>query len=268
MPTVFKLLDGEIGESGEQNSGQIELLIHDGNDSGLEAIVETAKAFAPDTLLGCTNKRVRCTPLSDTLWKATVSYSPKQKKEPGSSTYQFEIGGQTGKIFQALEHLRKYPDSNVVPDFDGAINVTKDSVDGVDVYLPTYAFSETHQVAANLVTGAYKSKLFHACATTNNAAWKGWEEGEALFIGASGSLRTAECWEITFRFLASPNVDDIEVSFLSGDETIVKGGWEYLWFRYQEVDDDTTKWTVRKPLSAYVERVYRKSNFAELGLGS
>ena len=49
---------------------------------------------------------------------------------------------------------------------------------------------------------------------------------------------------------------------------IAKKGWEYLWVRYADAKDDTAKAIVKKPIAAYVEKVYEEGNFAGLGIGT
>jgi hypothetical protein len=99
----------------------------------------------------------------------------------------------------------------------------------------------------------------------NNAAFKGFAAGEVLFLGASGSKRGEEDWEITFRFAASPN----RANFQVGPITVAsKKGWKYLWVRYADAEDATAKVLVKRSVAAYVEKVYPEGNFAGLGIGS
>jgi len=147
----------------------------------------------------------------------------------------------------------------------GAIGVTHDNVEGVDIAIPVYNFSETHYIDDALVTPAYRGTLFSLTGKTNNAAFKGCAAGECLFLGASGSKRGEEDWEITFRFAASPNRTNITV----GDITVAsKKGWEYLWVRYADAEDATAKALVKLPVAAYVEKVYEEGDFSQLGIGT
>ena len=77
--------------------------------------------------------------------------------------------------------------------------------------------------------------------------------------------RGQEDWEITYRFAASPNVSGLVVGSITG---INKKGWEYLWVRYAEVEDEDAQVLVNRPVAAYVERVYDTGNFAALGIGT
>jgi hypothetical protein len=83
---------------------------------------------------------------------------------------------------------------------------------------------------------------------------------------SSCRLRTTDCptedWEIAFKFAASPNATDLTV----GDITrIEKKGWEYLWVRYADAEDEET--LIQQPVAAYVEQVDEYGNFALLGIG-
>lgn len=98
-----------------------------------------------------------------------------------------------------------------------------------------------------------------------NGSFKGLAAGECLFLGAAGSKRGDEDWEITFRFAGSPNVTGLSVGPITG---ISKKGWEYLWVRYADVEDDNAKALVKRPVAAYVEQVYDAGNFGALGIGT
>jgi hypothetical protein len=141
--------------------------------------------------------------------------------------------------------------------------VTTDSVEGADVTIPVYNFTETHMFFDAVVDQAYKLTLFNLTGRTNNAAFKGFAAGEVLFLGASGSKRGSNLWEITFRFAASPNVSGLTVGSITG---IAKSGWDYLWVRYADAEDQ--KVLVKQPIAVYVERVYESGNFAGLGIGT
>ena len=89
------------------------------------------------------------------------------------------------------------------------------------------------------------------------------DAGEVLFLGASGSKRSTGDWEITFRFAASQNRTGITI----GDITdIVKGGWDYLWVRYEDSEDTGAKQLVKKPVAVYIEQVYHLKDFSLLAI--
>jgi len=200
------------------------------------------------------------------IWTGTVNYAPWQQSDPpqtGDSQFSFDTGGGTQHITQSIQTIGKYAASGTPPDFKGAIGVTHDNVEGVNITIPVYNFSETHYLADAVVTGAYKGTLFNLTGKVNAGAFKGFAAGEVLFLGASGSKRGEDDWEITFRFAGSPNRTNITIGDITG---INKKGWEYLWVRYEDAEDAAAQTLVKKPTAAYVEKVYEEGNFAGLGI--
>ncbi len=115
-----------------------------------------------------------------------------------------------------------------------------------------------------LVTQAYKLSLFQLTGKVNSAGFKGFARGEVLFLGASGSKRGFDDWEITFRFAASPNATNLTIGGISG---ISKEGWQYLWIRYEDEEDISAKTLIKRPSAIYIEQVYNYGDFALMGIG-
>ncbi len=207
------------------------------------------------------------------VWLGTVPYARSAMTQSlpatGDSVYSFDTGGGTQHITQSLATAGSYaPSGKTAPNYKGAIGVTAGGVEGVDITVPVYRFSETHILDDNDVTGTYKAKLYHLTGKVNAASFRGLAAGECLFLGASGSKRggpSGEDWEISFNFAASPNRTNLTV----GDITaIAKKGWEYLWVRYEDAEDATAKTLVQRPVAAYVEKVYEEGDFSDLGIGT
>jgi len=200
------------------------------------------------------------------IWEGEVPYGLQNSTPPGTgdSIYNFDTGGGTQHITQSLSTTARYaPGEATAPDFKGAVGVTADSVEGVDIVVPVYHFSETHYKADASVTAGYKATLFALTGTANNATFKGFAAGEVLFLGASGSKRGDDDWEITFRFAASPNVTGLTVGNITG---VAKKGWEYMWVRYADTEDTTAKAIVKRPASVHIEKVYNNGDFSGLAI--
>jgi len=200
----------------------------------------------------------------------TVRYaSPDgQAPETGESSFSFDTSGGSQHITQSLATPGSYASPGLagVPNFGGAIGVTQDNVEGVDITVPVYTFSETHYLPNSTVSNAYKGTLFNLTGKVNDGAFKGLSAGECLFLGASGSRRASEDdWEITFRFAGSPNKTGLTIGDIVG---VSKKGWEYLWVRYQDKEDAVAKMLIKKPIAAFVEKVYEEASFAALGIGT
>lgn len=244
------------------------------DDAAVRAVVE---ATIPAMYAGLVFQNYRIDHKGGGIWDVSVRYGrddtqadeadpssqPAQPNDPLGPSYTFETSGGTQHITQSIQTVAKHAKPGMIPpDFKGAIGVNNDSVEGTDITVPVFRFSETYSIPAALVTHEYKLTIFELTGKVNDAAFKGFEAGEVLFLGASGSRRGAEKWEITFSFAASRNAVGLQVGAI---QNINKEGWEYLWVRYGDVEDQ--KVLVKQPESVYIERVYESGNFADLGIG-
>ncbi len=179
-----------------------------------------------------------------------------------SDRYDFRL------VQEAVEdsRRRRHVADQLAPILQGAIGVTDSGVEGVDIQVPAYHFTETHFMYDAQVTPAYKLSIFATTGCVNDDWFRGYAPGELLFLGASGAKRGSEQWELTFRFSALPNQSNIKVGNITG---ITKYGWDYLWVQYEDdVDEQATK-LIKKPTSAYVEQVYPAALFSiNLGIGA
>lgn len=183
--------------------------------------------------------------------------------ETNDSVYNFEITGVPTRVQQSKETMASY--GTEPEDFKGAINVQDGRVEGVDIIVPESTFSETHWIDDSTMTAAYQRTIQNIVGTVNDASFKGRAAGEVLFLGASGTKRGSDDWEVTFKFAYSPNVTNLSV----GDLTVSsKAGWNYLWVYYEQVKETETGGGVTQPKWAYVERVYNTSSFGSLGIGT
>jgi len=261
--TVHEKWESRETTVGESPSIDLVFIIR-GTDSDLAAMTALAAA-SPVLYDGLARQSLHIERIAEDIWEGTVRYGEPQPPETGDSSYQFDTGGGTQHITQSLQTVGRYaPPGKTAPDFQGAIGVTHDNVEGVDITVPVYNFSETHYIASSLVTGAYKATLFFLTGKVNAGSFRGFAPGEVLFLGASGSKRGQDDWEITFRFAASPNVTGLVIGNITG---INKRGWEYLWVRYADAEDTASRTLVKRPIAVYVEQVYPYGNFSGLGIG-
>jgi len=246
-----------------------------GSASEAEVMAELLDT-APQTLNSLNRQSTDVEPLyvdesdADTaIWEGVVKYGPGQRiiwpqRQTGESTFSFDTTGGSQHITQSLAAVARHaPPGKSAPDCKGAIGVTQNSVEGCDITVPVYSFSETHYLANAAVTDACKAAIFALTGKTNSSAFRGLAAGEVLFLGATGSKRGDEDWEIQFRFAASPN----RANFTVGDITVpAKKGWEYMWVRYEDEEDAVAKRLVKRPTAVYIEKVYEAGDFAGLGI--
>jgi hypothetical protein len=253
----FNSREGTEGVQREQATAELVYRVEGTRNDG--AVRATVEMTLPAFYAGLPFDTYRIEPLGNGLWDVTARYSSDPLKE---SQFTFDTGGGTTHITQSLQTVAKHArPGKSAPDFKGAIGVTTDSVDETDITVPVYAFTETHAIPAELVTPAYKVTLFTLTGRTNLHMFKGFQPGEVLFLGASGAKRGKDDWEITYRFAASPNVSGLTIGDI---ENVDKRGWEYLWVRYADAEDEDV--LVKQPIAVYVERVYEQGNFGLLGI--
>lgn len=254
------------GMSGQAN---LEYLIHDASDE--TAALAALAAAAPSTYMSMAQESLSVQPVDDEAekWEGTARYTKGSGSVPqtGDSAFSFDTTGGTQHITQSVETIGGYaPTGGTVPDFQGAIGVSDNSVEGVDITVPVYKFSETHYLPASEVDNTFKGMIFDLTGKVNNATFKGLAAGECLFLGAQGSRRGTgpdDDWEITLNYAASPN----KTSIVIGDITVTaKKGWEYLWIRYENAVDGVANRVVKVPTAAYVEKVYDEADFSPLDL--
>ncbi len=264
---VEEKFESRHGTTGQNPSVELRYVIRGTNDD-VEArnalVASSPAAYDPwgSGLFYLPRESVTVESVGDLLWEGIVRYGSVPQTD--ESSFAFDTGGGTQHVTQSLTTVARYaPSGKTAPNFKGAIGVTNDSVEGVDITVPVYQFAETHYLPDTTVTPTYKATLFTLTGKVNNATFKGFAAGECLFLGATGSKRGSGDWEITFRFAASPNVTNLTIGDITG---INKKGWEYLWVRYQDTEDATAKALVKRPIAAYVEQVYPYGDLSLLGI--
>lgn len=237
------------------------------DDAAVRALVE---ATIPMTYAGLVFQNYHYKTEGGGLWEITANYgkraplTPQKTDDHDSYSFSCDTTGGTQKITQSLETVGSYGiGAAEVPDFQGAIGVNGDAVEGCEITVPSCQFSITVRLSADSVNLAYIATLYQLTGSINGTTWKGFPAGELLFLGASLSQRGQEDPEGTFKFAGQANRTDFPVGEINIDS---KWGWDYLWVRYgDDVDGHTL---IKKPTFAYVERVYPVGDFSLLGIGS
>jgi hypothetical protein len=239
-------------------------------------------AVAPAAYRGLSRGRIRRRPIfvdvaspARSRWEISVPYAAVQWERPetGDSVFSFETGGKTQHITQSLATVASYaPPGMTARNYQRAIGVSGTgedaTVEGTDIVVPTMDFNELFYLPAAYVTPAYRKGLFWTTGKVNQAAFRTFDAGEVIFLGASGSRRGREStddWEVTFKFSASPNVTDEVIGEMTG---IRKRGWEHLWVQYEKGEVEFVTELIPRPVAVYVEQVYKYGDFRLLGIGS
>jgi hypothetical protein len=280
MPvTVTEKADSRPAADGDSPSRELKYVIR-GTDSETVALTSLAAA-APAAYEGLTRKTWKVDPVGDPTdsqtWDGVVTYGlvSLKPKETGDWTFSFDTSGGTQHITQSIRNIANHSlPGTVPPDFKGAIGVTQDSVEGVDIDAAgPFNFTITAYLAAGSMTGQWLAQVYALRAKTpvNDDTFSlnvdgvqiSFAAGEVRFIDFSGSKRRVGDWELQFKFSALPN----RRGFSVGDITnIDKEGWQYMWVRYQDKDDSSAKQIVKRPTSVHIEEVYPKGDFSIFGI--
>lgn len=266
--TIGEKIESRRSEDGPNGRSELVYVVR-GTDDELIARAEV-ETESPESYEGRTSRRIALESQGHELWEATVSYTAPQEPQVTPSTndvvVSFDTSGGTQHITQSLQTMGSYNEGaqfGIIPNFFGAIGVTNNSVEGVDIVVPVFAFSETHYLTDEVVTASYRSALFALTGKVNDGDFREYAEGEVLFMGVSGARRGSGDWELTFKFQASPNRFNFNVGPILVEE---KRGWDYMWVRYEEEEDLGAYAVVKRPVAVVIERVYPRANFAGLGI--
>lgn len=208
-------------------------------------------------------------------WDVVFRYTPNHKSpEVGDAQLSWQTGGGTQHITQAIQTVGKYaPPGKTAPENHGAIRVREDyTVEGVDILVPEFRWSERYTVNPGFLTWAYAVTCAYLTRSVNLNGFRGFAAGEVQFRGSTADVRltsTAEQpemrAEIQYDFAAQPNTTGIVI----GDIVPFSAkGHELIDVRYEVNDDGVAKKGTPKPFAAYVHQVYPAADFGPLGIGS
>jgi hypothetical protein len=226
----------------------------------VQALVE---ATIPAFYVGLQFQNYSVEPVEDGYsWDVEVKYGTAPRKEPGQWSVSFDISGATAHITYSKENVDNVaPEGVVAPDFKGAINVTDEEVEGCDIEVGAMSYQETHIVAASYITAAYTGIVMSMVGRTNNAIFRDFAVGVMKFKGLSGSKRSGDDWELTFKWDVGRDEIDLPIGN-SGIIVPLKRAWEYVWCRFKKIKNANT--LIKQPSSAHVERVYDSGDFSSM----
>lgn len=245
-----------------------------------QAAEDKGKELAPDVFSGHYRSRLDVNPLGSNWWMVTATYSrqaitpdenPSQEQDQDlfPASVSFDTSGGQEHITQAYTPTgasageRRFP-AQGSPDYKGAINVSGDQVNGLDVVSPVFNFTETWTIPTVWMTDQYVATLYNLTGKVNDATFRVFEAGECLFLGARadiarGDFRTT----VTFSFSARPNEASKTVGTISVTN---KKGWEYLWIQYENAKDNNN--LIKRPKYVYLDTIYPEGDFSLLGIGT
>lgn len=202
----------------------------------------------------------------------------QQAPDPGAPLgpgYGFSTLGGNTRIFQnkstvsRTQSLGAIADGRALPDHHGAIGVTKEGAEGIDIVSRNTEFQI--DLRRRNVTTNYIRSLSALTGSVNDAPFYGFARGEVLFLGCEGRYTVSDLWQVTHKFAVEPNRNNLVVSRDEAGvaQITIPGqtlGWDYVDVAYYEKPAGGIR--VLRPEYAVVHRVYDLTNFALLEVGA
>lgn len=166
------------------------------------------------------------------------------------------------------------PGGNGVPNFNGAIGVNDDKVEGCDIEIGKVEFSITKKWPQGILPAVYFVTLADMTDRTvvNGApftfAWMGqtltFATGSLRFRGAPIQWSSQGEISITYHFAYQRPILASDQFKVAGSGVITKEGWQYLWVRYLATPQNGR--VVMIPKSVHINKVYPYDEFGKLQL--
>lgn len=241
-----------------------------------DEVVAWINANAPSTIIDLPMSEFNCQEIDeeDGTYDVVVTWGTSKNEVQqtiATSDYKFSYQAPGGQIYQSLATIAAYSATADDPrDFGGAINVVnddgKDRVEGMNLSPPNETFSLAYSDVSSVIDGTYQSVVESLVGKVNSTTFRGRSAGTVMLVRVNGGRSSSGIWSIDFGFGYVANATSIPV----GDDITVtsKDGHDLLWPYYGKVKDDDAKATVKRPISAYVERIYARADLTALNLPS
>lgn len=277
----------------------LRFLVH--SMKGYEDAEDKGTKLASQHYSGHRRSDLRCTPLGNGWYEIEATYENAAILQatanltrvamtpdgwdmiPGGIS--FDTTGATERVYQAWSDSGSptaYQSVSTAdglgessPDFwntKGALNVNENTVQGADITVPAFQFSEVWSVPSEYLFGRTKASpktpyietLYNLTGTVNLKPWRIFEAGELLFLGARGDVQPgAAMVAVTFSFSARSNRENFKVGDIKVQK---KDGWDLLWIEYAAMENASK--ILRFPKIVFIDRLYERKNFDELQIGT
>jgi hypothetical protein len=202
---------------------------------------------------------------NDGALKLTITYGPPERLPNNNDSdpeYELSTMAETAHIEEAQSQSHYPNDPNNVRN---AIGVASDKIEGVDIYVPKGTYTQTKELFS--LSSSYRAMLMNMTGTVNNAAWKGWNAYEVLFLGVTARRKGYGVWKLQYSFAIQPSIAQSFVT-VGGAVNFTKNGWDYMWLERHESATESGNQTQRDIEAVHVARVYPATSFSALGLGN
>jgi len=289
--TVTEKRDTDSGSDGDRKATEKRYVIR-GTASLVDALAELAST-APTTF----NGRYRTTWDADPvfvdasnpdrcIWYGTVYYDQTTtsalKLAKGDQIIRTRSGGGTEHIMVPIARRGSYaPSGETAPAAHGIGDDGRGNVEGVDIHGWRYEFTVTriyHNATGSGENDApaesdivavlnHTNVAEFTVADTRSGRTLTAQIDECIFLGheCGGAERADGGFQIDYHFAIRPHREDIEIPN-TGITVDAAHGWDYLWTRYEQAEDDIAKRAYAKALAAYVDVTYYQGDLTALKL--
>jgi hypothetical protein len=211
------------------------------------------------------------------LYYVKVRYTSQQRMV-GQVGFSFTTTGGSFHITHSRESVAMYTTAgSVTPDNNRAINVNRTgptvTIEGTDIIIPALKLTYTFRHPAGIINEAMAVRIARATSCVNSVAFRGFQPGEVIFLGADGSSGTATESEVAYHFACEENLTGLIFDAFDKDNPsqqitdVEKNGHDLLWIESGlTINDDSQP--ITKPKKIHVERLYNRINLAAtLGWG-
>lgn len=282
MSITVKTLNGSGRvTTGQELSAEVLVLAKATSGESDSAILAAIVAYVPSSVVVGSQtlyrESVTMAPISNRLFSGSASYkyASQSDGQPGDREYECDWSIGTVKITSSISTVAKYAKSGeTAPDHKGAMNVTKDGVQGAELSFPQKRFTIKRYYESGSEPSGLSATIDGLIGYVNSASItiteiggsRTYAAGELMLIGGQVSVRKDDGAIVSsLVFAYSPNATGLSVGEIT---SITKNGWDYLWVQYQEEEDSgaTPPRVVKRPIGAYVERVYPRASFSALDI--
>jgi hypothetical protein len=203
---------------------------------------------------------------------------PPAEDDAANDELTFDISSVNRRLYYSEEtrhRIHRFPLNQLdTPNFKRLVGVNGKSVEGYDRIEPNLEFTITKEFES--VPYKYVDRLAELIGTINQADFLPYGKAEELLLmGVSGRCggrgKDKSRPRLNFRFGKRKNrINAVITTDAAGNNDIVAPtvkGWDHIWILYEQETGGQTI-TTQRALAAYVERIYPRSNFANLGIYS
>ena len=208
-------------------------------------------------------------------WKCTVQWASL------SYQYALKIGGSSQQV---------RCDKSVVTAYDGQISVPPElaagtngaavgwdgrTIHGTSIYIPTVSWTESVEIPISQYSFDYEDAVNAVNQSpVNQSEFRGYHSGDVLFHGMQSQLSTQNPDFVTavYEFEQSlgnrGDANSLPKLNIGGITGIVKDGWDFVDVKWQTVVSSGNNTCVQKADYVLVHRMYDRSDFSPLNIGT